>query len=141
MGQDQADVVACTAKDGVEGIAQGTFERASGEATVGFHIADGGFYGGSAAEFSSQGGRHGAALTGDVDDRPLGIMATVTPIDEGAAGAGVGKDFDLFEGFVESLAVIGIAHSGAHADDEAFFVGGCNRDFTAKLIALVGLAL
>lgn len=50
MGQDLADVVAAGAEHGEEGIADGAFQGASGEAAVGFHVADLGFDGAAAAE-------------------------------------------------------------------------------------------
>lgn len=50
MGQDLAYVVAAGVQDGEDSIADGALQGASGQAAIGFHVADFGFYGASAAE-------------------------------------------------------------------------------------------
>ena len=50
VGEDLADVVAATAKDGEEGIADGALEGAAGETPVGFHVADLGLDGAATPE-------------------------------------------------------------------------------------------
>ena len=50
VGQDLADVVAAGAEDGEEGIADRACQRASGEASVGLHVADFGVDRASAAQ-------------------------------------------------------------------------------------------
>ena len=76
--------MASAARHGVKDVAQGAFEGASGEASIGFHVACGGF--------------DGAALAGDVDGRPFGTVAAVSSVNERPATAIAGEDFDLFEG-------------------------------------------
>lgn len=109
VGEDQADVVACAAKDCVKGVAHGAFEGASGQASIGFHVAYGGFDGGPSAEFAFERKRHRAALAGDVDGGAFGAVATIASVDKGAVGPCVGEDLDLLERFAEGVAVVRVA--------------------------------
>ena len=135
MGEDQADVVAAAAEHGVEGVAERALERASGEAAVGLHVSDAGFDGASAPEVALQRRGHAAALAGDEDVGRLHAMAAITAVDEGAAGAGIGQDLNLLERLAQSVAVVGVAGHRAHADDDAFAVGGRDRDLAAELVS------
>jgi len=125
MGEDQADVVAAAAEHGVEGVAEGALEGASGEA----------------AQVASERRRHAAALAGDEHLGRLHAMTAVAAIDEGAAGAGVGEDLHLLERLPQGVAVVGGAGHRAPADDEALPVGGGDRDLAAELVTHPSLAL
>lgn len=54
VGEDLADVVAAAAEHGVEGVTDRALEGASGEASVGFHVADLGLDGAAAAQELAQ---------------------------------------------------------------------------------------
>jgi hypothetical protein len=140
MGEDQADVVAAAAEHGVEGVADRTLEGASGEAAVGLHVSDHRLDGAASSQVALQRRGHAAALAGDEDVGRLHAVAAIAAVDEGAAGAGVGQDLHLLERLAQSVAVVGVAGHGAHADDEALPVRGRHRDFRAELVADPGLA-
>jgi hypothetical protein len=53
-GEDEAEVVTGGGEDGVGGIAGAALEMAAAEVTVGLHVADHGFDGGSASDMSSR---------------------------------------------------------------------------------------
>lgn len=87
MGEDQVDVVAAAAEHRVEGVADRTLERASGEAAVGFHVSDHRLDGAASFQVALQRRGHPAMLAGDKDRRLLHAVAAVAAVDEGAAGA------------------------------------------------------
>ena len=86
MGEDLADVVAAAAEQGVEGVAEGAPEGASGEASVRFHVADLGLDGAAAPQELGQFGREAAARAADEHPCALHAMAAVATIDHGEAG-------------------------------------------------------
>lgn len=140
MGQDLADVVSTGAEHGEEGIADGAFQRACGEATVGFHVADLGLDGAAAAEVSDQPGRQPAASAADQDAGPCLATSAVTAVDDGHVGTLVGQDGHLFQRGAQGVAVMGSARKAAHADHEAFVQGGGDADLTAELVTEPRLA-
>ena len=70
MGQDLSDVVSSGAEHGEEGVADGAFQGASGEAAVGFHVADFGFGGAAAAQVRDQFWRQAPSGAADQDAGP-----------------------------------------------------------------------
>ncbi len=137
VGQDLSDVVAAGAKCGKEGVADGAFQRTSRQAAVGFHVAGLGFVGASAAKVGDQFGGQPAPRAADQD---AGCLKAVTAVNDGQIGALVGQDRDLFEGFLQGVAVVRVAGNAAHADYEALVQCGGDADLAAELIAHPGLA-
>ncbi len=78
MGEDQADVMACPSKHGVERIADGTLEGRARQAAVHLHVADGWLDGRPSAQGPSERAGHAAALAGDVDGGAGGGLDAVT---------------------------------------------------------------
>jgi hypothetical protein len=135
IGEDLADVVATATEHGEEGIADGSLQGTSGEATVGFHVADLCLDGAAAAEVSDQLRRRAAAGAADQATGPVLTVAALAAVDDDEVGALVGQDRHLFQYLPQSVAVIGIARKAAHADDEALVQRGGDADLAAELVA------
>ncbi len=78
VGEDLADVVTAAAENGKDGIAERAFERASGEAAIGFHVADLRFNGTAAFEEFRQDGRK--AAPGTADQHAGGLYTVSAPL-------------------------------------------------------------
>lgn len=141
MGQDLSDVMAAGANCGKEGVADGVFQRASRQAAVGFHVADFCFDGAAAAEICDQLWCEAAPRAADQDAGPVFIVTAIAAVDDGELGALVGEDFDLLQGFLQGVAIVGVARKAAHADHEAFVQRGGDTDLATEFIAHLGLAL
>ncbi len=76
--EDEAEVVADGAHDGVDLVAVAALEEVSGQVAVGFAMADDGLYGGSASEFLLDLAVN-AALLARFED-PVGLWRIVAPI-------------------------------------------------------------
>lgn len=77
VGQYLADVVSAGAKDGEDGITDGAFQGASGEAAVALHVADLSLDGAAAAEVCDQFGRQAAPCAADQDAAPVLAIAAI----------------------------------------------------------------
>jgi len=106
-----------------------------------FHVADFRFDGASAAEICDEFRLQAAPRAADQHAGSLLAMAAIAAVDDGEVGAPVGQDLHLFEGFLQGMAVVGIAREAAHADDEALVQRGRHADLAAELMAHPRLAL
>ena len=109
MGQDLADVVSAGAEDGEEGVADGASQGASGKSAVGFHVADFGFYGASAAQVGDQFWCEAASRAADHDAGFHLAMAAIAAVDDGQIGALVGQDRHLLQRLAKGVAIVGVA--------------------------------
>lgn len=139
-GEDLADIVTAAAEDREDSIADCALERAAGEASVGFHVADLGLDGAAASEQFRQ--HRCDALPGAADQYfgPRDPMPAVAAIDDGERWSAVGQDFDLLQRLRQCVAVIRVARQGAHANDKALVDGGGDADLGAKFVADACLA-
>ena len=81
VGQDLSEVVSAGAEDGEEGVADGSFQGAAHQAAVGFHVADLGFDGASAAEVCDEFWCQAAPCAADQDaGAPLKIVFVLTAV-------------------------------------------------------------
>ena len=141
MPQDHADVVTAAAEHGEESIALGSFQGASSQAAVVFHVSDHRLNGAAPSQKFGDGPGDAAPGTADEDPHVLDAVASVSSVNEGELRLLVGQYFDLFQRLVQRVAVIGIARQRPHPDLEATPVGCGDADLGAKLVAFVGLAL
>ena len=141
IGQDLSDVVAADTEDSEDGIPDRAFQGASGETSVGFHMADFGFDGTAAAGVGDQFGCQAAPGSTDQNTGSVLAMAPIAVVDHSGIGALIGQDFDLFQRGAQGMTVVGISCKAAHADDEAPVQRGGHADLAAELMARPGLAL
>lgn len=118
MGQDLADIVTAGVQDGEDCVADGAFQRASGQAAIGLHVADLSFDRASPAEVDDLFGSQSSACAADQNTGFAFVMPPVTAINDGEIGALICEDLDLAERFPQRVAVIRIARKAAHADDK-----------------------
>lgn len=105
VGQDLADVVAAGAERGKEGVADGAFQSAACEASVGFHVADFSFYCASAAEVCDEFWCQASSGAADQNAGPCLSVAAIAAVDDGQIGALVGQDFHLFQRVPQGVAI------------------------------------
>ena len=139
--EDHADVVTATAEHGEERVALGSFQGASPQSTVGFHVPDHRLN--CTAPSQEFGNRHGDTTLRAVDENLhiFHAMATVSAIDKGHLGPLVCEGLDLFQRLGQRVAIIGIARQRPYPDHKAAPVGRSHADLGAELVALVHLAL
>ena len=107
--QDLAQVVSGSAKDGIHGIAYGTFEEVATEATVSLHMSDHRFNGiTSLKPFFNQVG-HASFGSGYSHRQALRPMPLVAAIDECLFGCDASQVDRLLDGRFERVPVIRIA--------------------------------
>ena len=97
VGQDLSDVVAAGVQDGEDRIADVAFQGASGQATIGFHVADFSLYCASPAKVDDLCGRQPSACAADQDTGLTFVMSPVTAINDGKRRALICEDLDLAE--------------------------------------------
>src|SRR5690606_5517607 len=121
---------------GEEGISGGSFERASSQTAVVFHVADHRLY--RAASSQEPGDRFGDTTPGAADENPhiINAVATIAAINKGHVWPLIGQDFDLLKRLGKRMAVVGIAGKRPHPDDKAAPVGRGHADFGAELVTL-----
>ena len=107
--EDHADVVPAAAQDREDGVAGRSLQRASGQAAVVLHVANHRLDGASSSQQFRDGPGDAASRTADEDLHGLDAVAAVSAIDEGHVRARAGQDLNLFQRFVQSVAVVGIA--------------------------------
>ena len=83
VSQDLADVVAAGVQDGKEGVADGAFQGASGQAAIGFHVANFGLDCAASAEVDDLFGSQPFACTADQDTGLPFVMPPVAAINDG----------------------------------------------------------
>jgi hypothetical protein len=86
VGQDLADVVAADVQDGEERVADGAFQRASGQATIRLHVADFSLDCASTAQVCGQFWRQAAPGAADQDAGSLNTVAAVSTVDDNESG-------------------------------------------------------
>src|SRR5690554_6526945 len=95
LPEDHADVVTATAEDAEEGVSGGSFERASGQAPVVFHVTDHRLDGAASAQ--KPGDRFGDTTPGAADEDPhvINAVAAIPSVHKGHIWSLIGQDFDL----------------------------------------------
>ncbi len=138
--EDHADVVTASTEHGEKSIAFGSFQGASPQSAVVFHVPDHWLYG--AAPPQEFGNRPGNTTLRTADENLHGFhaVAPVSTIDKDHLGPLVGQDLDLFQRLAQRMAIVGIALQRPHSDYKAASVGRGYADLGAKLVALVRLA-
>ena len=138
--EDHADVVTATAEHGKQRVALGSFQGASPQPTVVFHVPDHRLD--CTAPSQEFGNRPGDTTLRAADENHshFHAMATVSAIDKGHLGPLVCEGLDLFQRLGQRVAIIGIARQRPYPDHKAAPVGRSHADPGAKLVALVRLA-
>lgn len=111
--EDHADVVTTAAEHGEKSIAIGSFQGASRQSAVVFHVPDHWLYGATAAQKFRDGPGDATLGTADEDLHIFHAMATVSAVNEGQFRLLIAQDFDLFQRLGQRVAVIGITPSRA----------------------------
>lgn len=140
VGQDHPDVVAAAAQDGVKRVAQRALQGATGEATVGLHVADHRLDRAASAQVALERRGQPASRACDVDRRGRHAVTAVAAIHESALRARVGQDLHLLQRLTQRVPVIGVPGHRPHADDEALLVGRRHRHLGPELVAHPRLA-
>jgi len=104
MVEDETEVVAGAAQQGVDGAADGAGKEVTIEPAVVLHVTDHGFDGAAPSELASHRWRQATALACDEDAAVGDTMATIAAIDVGADNGGARQPLDLVEGGLEGVA-------------------------------------
>ncbi len=108
--EDEAEVVADGAHDGVDLVAEAAFEEVSAQVTVGLAVADDGLDGGSPSELASDLTVDAALLAGTIDPERLGrIVADIALVDVGPLDLAAGQGLGLLDHLPQAVAVVRIA--------------------------------
>src|SRR5579862_5709150 len=116
------------------------------EMTVGLHVADHGFDGGSTAELAFDDAEHTALLSRYEDaPRVRRVVAAISLVDIAALDRAAGEPLGGVDDGSERVPIIGIARKRLGVEDELSAgragVGGDDGDFDAELVGRAGLAL
>jgi len=138
--------VADGSEDCIYSIAFGAFEEAAAHVTIIFQMTNDRFHGATTLEFALDGRCQAVLLAGDeyllFVRRIMSLVAliNVTPLCGDAGDPG-----GLLQLFRQGVSIVGIARHGHAAEDKqptrGLGIGHGDRDFDAKLVALVSLAL
>jgi len=131
--EDEAEVVADGAHDGVDVVSAAAVQEVSAQVAVGFAMADDGFDGGSPPEFLPDLAVDAAVLAGFED--PAGLwrmLAAVAFVHIGPLDLVAGQRLGFLEHLPQGVTIVRIAGQGLGMEDElaalASLVGGGERD-------------
>ncbi len=96
--EDHVQVMPCGAENGMQDLPQVSFEPISPQATIVFHMADGGFDGTSSVNRLVDGRRHAAFLTATQNGDARDLDTSIALVDKdglGEAGQGTSSCFLL----------------------------------------------
>jgi len=119
VSQYLTDVVAAGVEDGEDGVADGAFQVASGQAAISFHVANFSLDRAAPAEVYDLFGSQPSACAADQDTGLPFVMPPVTAIDDGKRGALICQDLDLAERIPQRVTVIRVARKPVMRHDPA----------------------
>ena len=140
LGQDQPQVVPGAAHHRMQRIAQGAFERVSGQSPVHFHVPDRRLNGAAPVDHGPQGSGDAALLARAQDTHPDELHAPVALVNDGRRGLVIGQDAHLLQRFFQRVPVVRIARHRAHAYDQPFLQRRGDAHLHAELVRCSGLA-
>ena len=141
VGEDLADVVTAAAQHGEDRVTRGSFQGATGETTIGFHVADFRLDCAAPSQQSLERWRQTSTLARDQYHGFLDAMPAIAAVDHGQSRMLIGERFDLFKRLGQGVPVIGVARHCTHADHEALSDGRRNADLGSEFVADPCLAL
>lgn len=138
--QQQADVMAGTTQHSVERIAERALEPVASKFPICLHVSQRWFDGAAAFDHGLDAAGDPPALARAQDAHTVYLNASVSTVNDRCVDRGIGQDGGLFQGFVQRVAVVGVARHRPRPHHEAFFQRSCHRHLHAELIGRARLA-
>ncbi len=143
--ENEAEVVADGAHDGVDVVAEAAVQEVAAEMAVGLAVSDDRFDGGSSSQLLFDLSVDAAFLPRAEDPaRFRRLVADISFVDIGPLDLAAGQRLGLLDDRLQGVTVVWITGERLGVEDElaalAAFVGGGERDLDAELVGFVRLA-